>query len=121
NQVTRRDVILREVGLDALDEDGILDPLQIQKGISRLRRTGLYQSVDLQYYGLDDPGGRAHVRIGVDERPAFTVDTSIGFSTEQFWSLRLDVRHKNVLGSMFDVDGLVDFGLFIGRFSESKI
>jgi outer membrane protein assembly factor BamA len=121
NEVTRRDVILREVGLDAADEDGILDPIQIQKGVSRLRRTGLYQSVDLQYLGLDDPGGRAHVRIGVDERPAFTVDTSVGFSTERLWSLRLDIRHKNVLGSMFDVDALGDFGLFIGRYSQGKI
>jgi outer membrane protein assembly factor BamA len=120
NRVTRRDVLLREVGLEGKAGEP-LDPITLGKGISRLRRTGLYESVDLQYLGLDGESDRAHVRLAVSERPAFTVDSSIGFSTEQLLSLRNEVRHRNAFGTMLDASWLVDFGLFVGRFSQTRI
>jgi outer membrane protein assembly factor BamA len=121
NHTTQRDVLLREAGLgDKVGQP--LDPLALGKGITRLRRSGLFNSVELQYLGLDGSFGdnRTAIRLTVDERPAFTVDSSVGFSTEQYFSLKTEVRNKNIFGTMLDADGLVDFGLFIGRFSEAK-
>lgn len=119
NQDTRRDVLLREAGLDGKSGEP-LDPLALGKGISRLRRTGLYESVELQYLGLEGESDRAHVRLSVAERPAFTVDTSVGFSTEQLVSWRNEVRHRNLFGTMLDANWLFDFGLFVGRFSQTR-
>jgi outer membrane protein assembly factor BamA len=116
---TRREVILREAGLDGKAGEP-LDPTALGKGISRLRRTGLYDSVELEYLGLDSGSDHAHVRLALAERPAFTLDTSIGFSTEQLLGLRAELRHKNLLGSMLDASVLADFGLFIGRFSQIR-
>jgi outer membrane protein assembly factor BamA len=119
NRVTRRDVLLREAGLDGKSGEP-LDPILLGKGITRLRRSGLYDSVELQYIGLDGTSDRAHVRLSVAERPAFTVDVSLGFSTERLMSLRTEVRHRNVLGTMLDASWLLDFGLFVGRFSQTR-
>ena len=47
----------------------------------RLRRSGLFKSVDVAYLGLDEPGDRAHVRIGVDESLAGPLNTHSG----PFW------------------------------------
>ncbi len=121
NFVTQRGVLLREAGLDGKVGEP-LDPIALGKGISRLRRSGLYDSVQLRYLGLDGSFGnnRAAVSLTVAERPAFTVDTSIGFSTEQLLSLRTEVRHKNLFGTMLDADWSLDFGLFVGRLSQTK-
>lgn len=119
NRRTQRDVILREAGLDG-KEGQPLDPTSLGKGISRLRRTGLYDRVELEYLGLESGSERAHVRLALAERPAFTLDTSVGFSTEQLLGVRTELRHKNVLGSMLDASLLVDFGLFVGRFSQVR-
>ena len=119
NRRTRREVILREAGLDGKSGQP-LDPIALGKGISRLRRTGLYDSVELEYLGLESGSGNAHLRLAFSERPAFTLDTSLGFSTEQLLSLRAELRHKNLFGSMLDASLLVDMGLFIGRFSQVR-
>lgn len=118
---TRRGVILRELGLDDAEYGDRLDPVRVAEGVSRLRRTGLYSRVQLDYLGLDDPDTDvAHVRVRVEERPAVTADASVGFSSERLASLRGEARHKNLLGTMLDVGALVDFGLFVGRWSEAS-
>lgn len=119
NRRTGREVILREAGLDGKGGQP-LDPVALGKGISRLRRTGLYDSVELEYLGLGGVSDRAHVRLAFSERPAFTLDTSLGFSTEQLLSVRSELRHKNLFGSMLDASWLLDLGLFIGRFSQTR-
>lgn len=119
NHRTQRDVLLREAGLEGKTGEP-LDPVRLGKGISRLRRTGLYDSVEFAYLGLDGRSERAHLRLAVSERPAFTVDTSLGFSTEQLFSWRNEVRHRNAFGTMLDASWLLDFGLFVGRFSQTR-
>ena len=119
NRRTGREVLLREAGIeDSLDRP--LDPIELGKGVSRLRRTGLFQSVQLEYLGLEQGADRAHVRLTLEERPVFTVDTSIGVSTQQLFSWRAEARHKNLFGTMLDASALMDFGLFIGRFSQTR-
>ena len=120
NLRTRRDVLLREMGLDDDDTGERLNPDQIAKGVARLRRTGLYSRVDVQLIGIDDGDDTAHVRVTLEERPATTVDLSLGFSTQQFFSLRLEGRDRNLFGSMFDGSAAVDMGLFIGRYSQVR-
>ncbi len=121
NLETRREVLLREMGLDEIKPGAKLDPQQVANGVSRLRRTGLFSRVDLEMLGakggVDDI---AHVRVSVEERPSSTVDLSMGFSTQQLFSLRLEGRNKNMLGSMFDGSASADLGLFIGRFSQVR-
>ena len=120
NLVTDRDVLLREMGLDRALPGDRLDPTKIAGGVSRLRRTGLYSRVDLEFLGADDGDDMAHVRVTVEERPSATVDLSMGFSTQQLFSLRLEGRQKNLLGSMFDASAAADLGLFIGRASSAR-
>ena len=120
NLRTNRDVLLREMGIDDDDIGQRLNPDQIAKGVARLRRTGLYSRVDAQLIGIDDGDDTAHVRVTLEERPATTVDLSIGFSTQQFFSLRLEGRDRNLFGSMFDGSAAVDMGLFIGRYSQVR-
>ncbi len=119
NYGTDRAVLFREAGIiDALERP--LDPIELGKGVSRLRRTGLFDGVQLEYLGLEPGAERAHVRLTVEERPAFTVDTSVGVSSQQLLSWRAEVRHKNLFGTMLDASVLLDFGLFIGRFSQTR-
>jgi outer membrane protein insertion porin family len=120
NLQTSRDVLLREMGLDALARGSRLNPDKIAIGVSRLRRTGLFSRVDVQLIGLDDRDDTAHVRVTVEERPSSTVDLSLGFSTQQLLSLRLEGRDRNLFGTMFDGSAVVDMGLFIGRFSQVR-
>ncbi len=120
NLDTDREVLLREMGLDRTVPGDRLDPLAIGKGVSRLRRTGLFSRVDLELLGVEDGDDVAHVRVTVEERPSSTVDLSVGFSTQQLFSLRLEGREKNLLGSMFDASAAADLGLFIGRASQVR-
>jgi outer membrane protein assembly factor BamA len=120
NLHTSRDVLLREMGLDALARGSRLNPDKIAIGVSRLRRTGLFSRVDVQLIGLDDHDDTVHVRVTVEERPSSTVDLSLGFSTQQLFSLRLEGRDRNLFGTMFDGSVALDMGLFIGRFSQVR-
>ncbi len=121
NVLTLRSVILRELGLNDAEYGEPLDPVEIAEGVSRLRRTGLYSRVQLDYLGLNDENTDVvHVRVRVEERPVATVDTSVGFSSERLASLRGEARHRNVLGWTLDASALLDFGLFIGRYSEAS-
>ena len=124
NIETRREVLLREMGIDDIAPGSRLDPEKIAHGVSRLRRTGLYSRVDLELLVPDqaghEDGDAAHVRVAVEERPSSTVDLSMGFSTQQLFSLRLEGRNKNLFGTMFDGSVAVDMGLFIGRFSQVR-
>ncbi len=120
NLKTSRDVLLREMGLDSAVRGSRLNPDQIAKGVSRLRRTSLYSRVDAQLVGLEDNDDTAHVRVMVEERATATVDLSLGFSTQQLASLRLEARERNLLGTMFDGSVNVDAGLFIGRASQVR-
>ena len=120
NLLTERNVLLREMGLGDVRPGDRLDPTKIEAGVGRLRRTGLYSRVDLDYIGIADGDDRAHLRIAVEERPSTTVDLSAGFSTQQLLSIRLEGRNRNLFGTMFDGSVGVDFGLFIGRFSQVR-
>ena len=120
NLRTSREVLLREMGLDTAISGARLRPDIIAAGVSKLRRTGLYSRVDVELLGVVDDDDTAHVRVTVEERPASTVDMSLGFSTQQLFSLRLEGRDRNFLGTMFDASAAVDMGLFIGRFSQVR-
>ncbi len=120
NLRTTRDVLMREMGLRDEDHGKRLNPAQIARGVARLRRTGLYSRVDVQLLGVGNGEDTAHVRIAVEERSSTTVDLSLGFSSQQFFALRLEGRDRNLFGSMFDGSTSVDLGLFIGRYSQTK-
>jgi len=120
NLRTSRDVLLREMGMLDIEPGTRLNPDAIAAGVARLRRTALFSRVDAQLVGVDDTDDIAHLRVTVEERPTTTLDLSLGFSTLQFFSLRLEGRDRNLLGSMFDGSASVDLGLFIGRFSQVR-
>ncbi len=114
DRVTNRAVMMREFG----DLPSVIRPEQIQAGIKRLRRTGIYDRVKLDYIGVDEKSDRVHLRIDVEEKPAWTWDASAAFSTDRYFSIRNEFRNKNVLGRMLDLSAVADFGLFIGRESS---
>jgi outer membrane protein assembly factor BamA len=120
NLRTQRDVLLREMGLLEALPGSRLNPDQIAQGVARLRRTALFSRVDVELIGVDDHDDTAHVRISVEERPTSSVDLSLGFSSQQLFSLRLEGRDRNLLGSMFDGSASFDLGLFIGRFTQVR-
>jgi len=113
NDHTERSVMLRELGV----EEGPLEPTAVALGVSRLRRTGLYNKVALHYIGIEDKDDTVHMRVLVEERPTLTYDTSLAFSTNRFFSVRNEVRERNFLGRMLDLSLLADIGLFVGRYS----
>jgi outer membrane protein assembly factor BamA len=120
NLDTDRNVLLREMGIDRARPGDRLDPAFLSLGVSRLRRTGLFSRVDLELLGIEDLDETAHARVTVEERPSSTVDLSLGFSTQQLSSLRIEAREKNLLGLMFDASAAADLGLFIGRASQVR-
>jgi outer membrane protein assembly factor BamA len=113
NEHTERSVMLRELDLD----EGLLEPTEVALGVSRLRRTGIYNKIALQYIGIEEREDTVHMRLLVEERPTLTYDTSIAFSTNRFFSIRNEVRERNLLGRMLDLSLLADLGLFVGRYS----
>jgi outer membrane protein assembly factor BamA len=113
NDRTDRSVMLRELDV----EGDLLEPTEVALGVSRLRRTGIYNKIALHYIGVEEREDTVHMRLLVEERPTFTYDTSVAFSTNRFFSVRNEVREKNFLGRMLDVSLLADLGLFVGRYS----
>lgn len=118
NTISQRNIMLREL---AIRDDKVLRPKKIAEGVSRLRRTGLYSRVELDFIGIEEKSDRVHLLIQVEERPTVTVDTSLGFSTDRLFGWRLEARDRNFYGTMFDVSGLLDFGLFIGRYTQAQV
>ena len=113
NLSTQQGVILREMDIN----EGSLRPQRIAEGVSKLRRTGLFSRVNYDYIGYAEEQDTVHLRVQVEERPFFTMDGSAGFSTDNLFSVRGDLRNRNVFGTMLDWQMIADLGLFIGRYS----
>ena len=120
NLKTERNVILAELGLDD-GRDAFLDPQKISEGTSRLRRTGVFSHVDFDYVGAEEFNERVHLNILLTERPSLTLDSSLAFSTDDLLVTRVELRDRNFAGRMLDISALVDFGLFVGRFSQAQL
>lgn len=114
NERTDREVLLREAAFD----EKTLRPVQISEGLTRLRKTGLFSRVEVEYIGVDEKRDDIHLRLKVEERPAITWDGSVAFSTNRFFSVRNEFRDRNFLGRMLEVSALADLGLFIGRYTQ---
>ncbi|HEY4220427.1 MAG TPA: BamA/TamA family outer membrane protein, partial [Myxococcota bacterium] len=121
NITTNAAVLRRELGVTAENSGQPLDPELIQKGVNRIRRSGLFSRVSLDYVGLDAPNVPVDVLLQVEEKPSLAVDSSIGFSTESLFTLGLEVREKNAFGSMIELGMIIDEGLFIGRQSQLQL
>ncbi len=117
NRSTDEDVILRELAIDRR----WLRPITIADGLTRLRRTGLFSRVDVEYIGIEERKDEVHLRLKLEERPSFTWDGSASFSTNQFFSVRTDVIERNFLGRMLELSAFLDFGLFIGRRTQAEV
>ena len=120
NLKTDRNVILAELGLSDAP-DTFLDPQKISEGTSRLRRTGIFSHVDFDYVGAEEFNKRVHLNILLTERPSLTLDSSLAFSTDDLLVTRLELRDRNFAGRMLDISALIDFGLFVGRFSQAQL
>lgn len=120
NTKTDRGVILKEMRIDE-SKALLLDPVEISRGVSRLRRTGVFARVGFDYIGVEEQSDRVHLRLQVEERPTLTLDTAVGFSTDNLFVSRIELRDRNFGGRMLDVGALVDLGLFVGRFSQAQL
>lgn len=120
NTKTDRGVILKEMGIDE-GSSVLLDPVEISKSVSRLRRTGVFSRVSFDYVGLEEQSEQVHLLLQLEERPTLTLDTALGFSTDNLFVTRVEVRDRNFLGWMLDVGFLMDFGLFVGRSSQAQL
>jgi|GEM_PF-952456 len=117
NNRTREDVILREFAVASKE----LRPRDIADGVSRLRKTGLFSRVTLDYIGIEDQRDTIDLRLRVEEKPVITLDVSGSYSTAQNFGLHAELRDRNLLGSMWDLAAKADFGLWIGRYSSIEV
>ncbi|MBL91582.1 MAG: hypothetical protein CMH56_07185 [Myxococcales bacterium] len=120
NMRTQTSVLRREMGITDNYRNIPLSPLVLSDGVDRLRKTGLFSKVQLKYLGLEEEWRRVHAQIFVEEKSYFSLDTSLSFSTDTFFSWQTKFRHRNLLGAMLDYEALVDNGLFWGRVSQIR-
>lgn len=120
NNKTERALILQEMGLSP-EERALLNPEAIARGVSRLRKTGVFSRVATDYVGIEERARRVHLLLHLEEKPTFTFDTSLGFSTDDLFVTRFELRDRNFAGRMLDLGTLVDIGLFVGRSSQAQL
>ena len=114
---TETSVLRREMGLPENYRNVPLDPIYLSEGIAKLRKTGLFSRVQLKYIGIEEEWRRVYPQIFVEEKSYLTLDTSFSFATDTFFSSQTKLKHRNLLGSMLDYEGVLDNGLFWGRVS----
>ncbi|MFH1808990.1 MAG: BamA/TamA family outer membrane protein [Pseudomonadota bacterium] len=114
---TARDVINREM---AIEPGAALDPREVSAGLRRLRRTGLFTRVRGRYIGIETRKPNLAYQVSLEEKPSLSLDTSLNFSTADLFGLEAELRERNLLGRMVDVDLAGRFGLFIGRHTFAR-
>jgi outer membrane protein assembly factor BamA len=95
-----------------------LNPVEVSRGVSRLRKSGLFSRVGYEYVGREEGSEQLHLRVHMEERKSARVDTAARFSTDELGQLRLDWGDRNFGGLMLDVGAGAGLGLFIGRRSD---
>jgi len=95
NEKTKEHVIAREITFQVGD---ILNRAQVRRTLQRLNLLGYFQTVDAQFYELDDPDALG-VRIRVEERKTGMASFGAGYSTESGFIGYIEVSDDNFLGN----------------------
>lgn len=103
NNKTNRNVITREFSFDAGE---IFQVKEIQKGLTNLRSTKLFNNIDVL---VKEEGGQNILIISVDEKPSSLLRISFRIDNVYRAQFGLDIRDENLFGTGTEL-GLILFG-----------
>lgn len=97
-------------------ENSVLSPVSLRKGLSNIRESRRFSpdissSIIAGQEGSNDVYFAAHVV----EKRYLSLDTSISFSTDQFFMLEAELENINLFSSMLRLNTTLGLGLFWGR------
>lgn len=93
----------------------VLDPKALKKGLANLRETGRFSRIDHKILAGQENSDDVYFLLQLAERPSLSLDTSIAFSTDQFFSLEAELEEANLFSSMLKLNTTLGLGLFWGR------
>lgn len=105
NERTTREVITREL---PFEEGDVFIRSEIENGLSNLRSTGLFESVDLQ---IDQIDNRNVLTLKVVEKPSLLLRFGLRVDNEYFTQLSIDLRDENLLGTGTELGALFSGGI----------
>lgn len=105
NERTTTEIITREL---PFEEGDIFIRSKIEHGLSNLRSTGLFESIDLQINQIDD---RNVLILKVVEKPALLLRFGLRIDNEYFTQLSVDLRDENLLGTGTELGALFSGGI----------
>jgi outer membrane protein assembly factor BamA len=109
--------VIRRLFPRAKQGDGI-DFLSLKKGISNIRETGRFSRIDQKLMAAQENSNSLYFALQVIERPSLSIDTSLGFSTDQLLMLEAELEETNLFSSMLSLKTKLSLGLFWGRQSS---
>lgn len=98
------------------DNMSLLDPLSLKKGLSNLRESRRFlpdisSTIIAGQEGSDD----LYFAVHLSERKSLSLDSSISFSTDQYFMLETELEESNLFSSMLRLNTSLGLGLFWGR------
>lgn len=106
HEKTKEHVIAREITFEVGD---ILNRAQVRRTLQRLNLLGYFQTVDAEFYEIDDPDALG-VRIRVEERKTGLASFGAGYSTESGFIGYVEAADDNFLGNGQRVNLRWEFG-----------
>jgi outer membrane protein assembly factor BamA len=113
NETTNKSVIERTFPKKKASQE--LDPAQIRQGIAILRESGRFSRIDDKLIAAENNSDDAYYALRVVERPSFSLDNALSFSTDQFFMLETEIEENNLFSSMLKLNTSLGLGLFWGR------
>jgi outer membrane protein assembly factor BamA len=92
-----------------------LDPNALKRGLANLRDSGRFSRIDHKILAGEENSDDVYFSLQLTERPSLSLDTSIAFSTDQFFSLDAELEEANLFSSMLKLNSALRLGLFWGR------
>jgi len=105
NKKTTREVITREL---PFEEGDIFIRSEIERGLSNLRSTGLFESVELK---LEQSDSKNILTVDVKEKPSLLMRFGLRVDNEYFTQASLDFRDENFRGTGTELGALFSGGI----------
>ncbi|MDA0713445.1 MAG: BamA/TamA family outer membrane protein, partial [bacterium] len=80
-----------------------------------LRQTNLFSRINYQLIrNINDPN-KDYILLSLTEKPSLTLDFSLGYSSDNLFSLGTEFNHNNLFGDMVQWKTQLELGLFWGH------
>ena len=115
NVLTKQSVILRQMDAKSLTNNAVLNNIIIATPIRALRQTNLFSRINYQLIrNINDPN-KDYILLSLTEKPSLTLDFSLGYSSDNLFSLGTEFNHNNLFGDMVQWKTQLELGLFWGH------